>query len=668
MPATLSSTPILSRLERHELISLERSLSLEWLETDGLGGYASSTVLFCPTRRYHGLLVGRPATSHRRHVFLSRFEETIEDGETSLPFSMARYAGLFSPEGHTTIESFEERPFPSTEHRVGDALVRREVLMVRGQGTVLCRYHITTERRDLVLTLRPLLPFREADALTTENDALDPRTEPIPDGIRCRPYAALPPLHLTVGGAHAQFRADPVWYRGLEFSADAERGYPGHEDEFSPGVLGILVDGETEVVVAATLGSPVEDPPALWRAESTRREREARAAMTRYPPATARVALGANDFLYRDASGRLGVDAGYPWFEEWGRDTFISLPGLTLGRGDVEACGDALSGARAFLKNGLLPNVYGKDREDSHYGSVDAALWFARAVRLYQRAGGPPERILDEFRPALSEIAEAYRDGTDLGVRCDEDGMIVAGGPGLNATWMDAQTEDGPVTPRDGCAVEINALWYSLLQHVEKLAVTAGHKGEESKWNMVRRRARRSFLARFWLADERYLADGWKDGIADRRVRPNMVIAAAMEFSPLTRVHRRNIVERAASELLTPRGLRTLAPSDPDYVGRYGGGPRERDEAYHQGTVWPWLLGFYIEACLRAHGTKKAYRKELAGLWDGFAVELDRAGLGHISEVFDGDTSHQPGGTIAQAWNTAEWLRSRAMLAQSRNP
>ncbi len=656
------------RFEHDELVAPGRVLSREWLETDGLGGYASSTPLLCPTRRYHGLLVGRPSGSGRRHVFLSRFDELVDAAEESFPISMARYADTWSPEGNRWIRSFELRPYPSCRYRRSDTRVRREVMMMRGRPAVLCRYRVSSGQRELALELRPLLPFREADALTVENDALDPRTEPIPDGIRCRPYDALPPIHITVGGARFGFRADPVWYRGIAFAEDEARGFTGSEDEFSPGVLRIPAGGEVKIVVAATTGAPVEDPVAEWTRESERREAQAGSWTTRHRLADARVALAADDFLYRTPNGRPGVNAGYPWFVEWGRDSYISLPGLTLGRGEVESCGHALSAALRYLKNGLLPNIFETNREDSHYGSADASLWFARAVRLYERAGAPREQVGDELRPALDEIARAYFEGTDLGIAADESGLIVAGDAELNATWMDARTEDGPVTPRDGCAVEINALWYSLLQHVEKLAGTVGDRPSKRRWTERRRRARRSFLKRFWLEDGRYLADRWKDGVADRRVRPNMVIAASMELSPLTRAQRAGVVDRASAELLTPRGLRTLSPHDPDYVPHYRGGPRERDEAYHQGTAWPWLLGFYCEAFLRAKGVRRKERAELGSLWDAFAPELNRCGLNHISEVYDGDPPHRPGGTVAQAWNTAEYLRSRAMLACSRNP
>lgn len=648
------------RIGREACRQLETCLKREWLETDGLGGYASSTVLLCPTRRYHGLLVAPPPGSDRRHVFLSRFEETLHGNGGEVPLSMARYRSTWSPPGHRSFEAFELKPYPSATYRLGAAEVRREILLVRGRHVVLCRYSVVGSNEELELCLRPLLACRAADALTFENPALATRVRRLAGGIVCRPYAALPSVALTVSAGSVRFDVDPVWYHGLEYPSDLERGYDGHEDQFSPGAFRVPLRGESVVVVAATIGEPVPDPLALWLEESARREAEARGAGG---DLRAQQALVADAFLYHTAEGRRGVVAGFPWFEEWGRDTYVSLPGLLLARGKVEECGDALEGALAFLVDGLLPNVFRSTPADSHYGSVDASLWFARAVRLYEASGGSRERVRECFFPALTEIATRYRDGTDLGIVRDDAGLIRAGSGELNATWMDARTVEGPVTPRDGCAVEINALWYFLLEYLERLAGDVGDSHRRSLWRAARVRAGAGFVQRFWLPDGRYLADCWRqeDG-TDPSVRPNMVIAAALEFSPLTTRMRADVVCRAEAELLTPRGLRTLAPQHPDYRGRYRGDPGARDAAYHQGTVWPWLLGFYCEATLRAFGAMDARSVELRELLEGFAGHVASHGLGFVSEVFDGDPPHQPGGTIAQAWSTAELLRAWSLL------
>ncbi len=663
-----SAAASLFQIERERLLELDFALTKEWLETDGLGGYACSTVLSCPTRRYHALLASIPPGSDKRHVFLARLEESVhalnseplgDEGEKHFALSMARYPGKFHPDGHRALERFELAPQPTWSYSLGGGELVRSLVMIKGSPTVLVRYEWLGER-EIELRLRPLCAFREADALTFENVELRPEVQYLGEGkraLRVQPYDGLPAMALALAGDGA-FDADPVWYRNVEYKLDLERGYDGHEDQFSPGQFRVRLAPGSVTFFAATLREPAADLAQLWR--TALRDRRARAAATR-PVWPAALELGAEDFLYRASDGRLGVLAGFPWFLEWGRDTYISLPGLLLTRGRVEDCGEALEGATRHLRQGLLPNIFGRTPASSHYGSVDASLWFARAVRLYERAGGDPERIERRLRPALIEIAENYSRGTALGIECDDGVLVRAGSERTNATWMDAVTPKGPVTPRHGFAVEINALWYALLAHLEELASRSGDSAQAARWRAARERAGASFLARFWLPERRHLADVWNAGEVDARVRPNMVIAAALELSPLSVLQRADIVRVAENDLLTPRGLRTLAPREPEYVGRYGGGALERDGAYHQGTAWPWLMGFYVEAYLRAHGSSETTRKHLRRLLDGFAVELGGHGLNHVSEVFDGDPPHRPGGSFAQAWSTAELLRAYAL-------
>lgn len=667
------NTPLL-RIDRDRLLELDLALTREWLETDGRGGYASSTVLMCPTRRYHGLLVSSFPGSDKRHVFLSRFEESVHatsqapigrEGESSFPLSMARYPGSFHPHGHKALESFELAPFPRFHYRFGDVRVTRSIQSLKGQAAVLVRYDVEGGDEPIELRLRALVAFREADALTFENVDLHPEVHYLDNArrvLRMRPYDGLPPMTLALAAPDGAFEGDPVWYRNLEYKVDLERGYAGREDNFSPGLFRVrLAPGESAIVCASLEDAP-QDLAELWtRCE---RERDELAQCAR-PGVPLQLDLGADDFLYRTRDGRRGVVAGFPWFTEWGRDTFISLPGLLLARGRTPWCGEILSGAARFLNRGLLPNVFGAQPETSHYGSVDAALWYARCVRSYELAGGDPSLVQRRLRPALAEIAENYARGTLLGITCDAGGLIRAGDGRINPTWMDAVVGGVAVTPRDGCAVELNALWYALLAYLEELAARAGDTREAAQWRARKELTGRSFLERFWLAEPRYLADTWKDGVLDRSVRPNMVIAAALELSPLSRAQRADIVHRAELELLTPRGLRTLAPCEREYRGRFHGGPEERDRAYHQGTVWPWLTGFYCEAVLRAHGGGAEVVARLRAYLRGFEGELATHGLNHVSEVYDGDPPHRPGGCIAQAWSTAELLRAHALLEEA---
>jgi predicted glycogen debranching enzyme len=670
-------------LEREALLRLDASLALEWLETDGRGGYASSTVLGCNRRRYHGLLVSPLPGSTKRYVFLSRLEDALwapkpldgaPDGGQAFALSSAAWGAEIAPKGHVNLERFELVPWPRWTFRIGPARLERELLLVKGSPTVLVRWRLSGDVPPLELSLRPLLACREADALQVANDVLERATARL-EGHRCareaRPYRSLPALDFALDGGAPRWIEGALWYRDTTYAIDAARGYEDREDLFTPGTLKCELEPGRWTTFAASIESLPRDPAALFEAQADVR----RAALERAGPGRAgRLALGADDFLVRAPTRivpgpvreRAGVVAGWPWFLEWGRDSAIALPGLLLARGRVEACGEALGEFAGYLSRGLLPNVFGLAREDSHYGSADASLWYARAVLCFDRAGGDATRLRELLVPALTEIAERYLEGTALGVGADSEGLIAAGSGELNATWMDARTASGPVTPRHGCAVEINALWYQLLAHLTELCERFDERARARAWRALAERTGRSFLARLWLAEERRLADRWNDGAPDRSVRPNMVLAAAAELSPLSRDQRAAVVECAERELLTPRGLRTLSPQDPSYRGRYAGDVAARDAAYHQGTVWPWLLGFHVEASLRAFPRDAARRARLGVLLDGLLEELDRAGLGHVSEVFDGDAPHEPGGTIAQAWNTAELLRARRMLAEGR--
>ena len=640
-------------------MQLDRSLDREWLEVDGRGGYAAGTVPMCATRRYHGLLVAPLAGTGIRHVFLSRFEEALHGADRQFPLSMARYPGTWAPQGHQWQTGFELVPYPRSRYQIGRVGVTREILMLRGAPILLLRYAFSGLDIPLELQLRPLLAFREADALTHENLALDPRVERLPGGIiRCQPYPSLPAIHLSASVSGSTFEADPVWYRQVEYRADLARGYEGHEDLFSPGTWRLRVPPQRELVVAAAIDGPVADPSALWEAESARR----RACLPEVPDLRSRLFLAAEAFDYRSSEGRRGILAGFPWFGEWGRDTFIALPGLSLARGKVDACGDVLGGALAYLRGGLMPNVFGPSPETSAYNSADAALWFALAVDRYAMAGGDAALVHERLLPALVEIAERYLEGAAMGLSADDSGLLGAGGEGLNATWMDAITAAGPVTPRDGQPVEINALWYALLEQLERLHDEAGEPKQAEAWRRRRERAGSAFLARFWLPESEYLADRWVAGAPDRSIRPNMVIAAALARSPLDRAMRAGVVRSAEAELLTPRGLRTLAPAAPAYRGSYRGGPAERDAAYHQGSAWPWLLGFYVEATLRAFPGDQARAARRLALIEGFAPHLEEAGLNQVSEIFDGDPPHRPGGCFAQAWSVAELLRALDLL------
>lgn len=656
-----------ARLDRSTLLDRSRALRTEWLESDGVGGFAMGSVLGARARRYHGLLVATPDGLARRHQFLARWQDRLilADG-TRLELSPATPdLGRGFPAADA-IESFTIDPAPTWTLELDGYRLEREILVPKGRAAVLCRWSLLRARLPLTLELVPWLTCRELDRLHHRNTVLDPRTRLDGDVVRVRPYAALPELCLGVGATPRGFRfeEEAAWTIGVELAIERERGYDDHEDEFAPGCFAIPLHEGESVIVAAALERPVDAPETLRERvlDLRRKAMRLRSSATRHAPLRARLEARADEFLYVDRGGRLGVIAGHPWFGEWGRDTFISLPGLTLARERVDQCAKVLAGVLPLLADGLVPNVFGTCREDSQYGSVDAALWYARAIDLWRRAGGVHPRHDAALDAALLEIATRYHEGTALGIRVDEDGLLVCGGAELNATWMDAQLADGPVTPRDGKPVEIVALWCALLDQVAERAPDA------ALWRTRRDRAWQSFRERFWVADPHTRGAGWladrldRDGHQDPSVRPNMVLAAALARSPLDDRIRAAVLAVTECELLTPRGLRTLSNRDPRYRGHYGGDVVSRDRAYHQGTVWPWLIGSYVELALRVRGD--AAVPALRAVLDGFSTTLDEAGLGFVSEVHDGDPPHRPGGAIAQAWSSAELLRAYALLEE----
>ena len=639
----------------------------EWLLTDGRGGYACGAADALARRRYHGLWVARPGGTARRWMVVADLDERVRrasaDGGaagSAVHVMHAHWQGARRPSPPSADVEFARRPLPSWRCSTDQGDFERTVALRRARGerppTLLVRWRNLSEVA-LRLEVRPLLGWCDADHLIEQDHSFDAEVLARGASWGFRPTDALPPLWLTVDGV-AGFRAEAAWYRGFHFEADRVRGYDHVGDRWTPGVLELDLPPGGEAVAAFSLTEPHVEAREAFAEELALATAQLEQVEAADSPAFAALELGCDDFFYRGVGERLGVLAGFPWFGEWGRDVFLALPGLTLDRGRRDLCERVMIGCLPFLSRGLLPNIYAEDIGESHYGSCDAALWFALAVTRYADDGGD-ERLLEErLVPALRSIAEAYRRGTDLGLRVDERGLLEAGSAQLNATWMDARTSAGPVTPRDGLPVEIQALWFSLL------AFLAERDDRDGTFAVMRDACGEAFLDRFWLVGVCYLADRVRADETDPSVRPNMLVAAALPRSPLSAVQRQGVVERATQDLVTPCGLRTLAPDDPRYVGVYGGGLEGRDLAYHQGTVWPWLAGFYVEASLRAApaAAEAGVADELlAWLEQLVSRELGRAGIDHVSEVFDGDPPHRPGGTFAQAWNTGELLRARRL-------
>jgi predicted glycogen debranching enzyme len=634
-----------------------RSSRLEWLETNGTGGYAMGTVAGVATRRYHGLLVGALRPPVDRFVLLSRLEETVHVGDREHPLATVQYPGVVSPEGYRSLESFRVDPFPTWTHAFDGVVVEKRFFLVHGKQTVVLQYRAN---RDCRLRVRPFLAFRDYHALARANAALDggilhERRGPEAAAMRIVPYAGLPALTIHHGGSASGEGA--CWYRDTEYLAELDRGLPFREDLYCAGTIDLDVSPERPAWLVATVEKNGDwDFVRVASEEAVERERRRTPAKD---PLVARLSVAADTFRARRADGSPTVIAGFPWFADWGRDTMIALPGLLIARGLLDEARDVFSGFLAAIDRGIVPNRF-VDRagEPPEYNTADATLWMFQAVREYLRAGGDRRWVRCTFLPAARDVVAWHLRGTHHGLRVDPaDGLLVSGDAGAQLTWMDAKIGDWVVTPRHGKAVEINALWINALRILDELASQLDDGAGSAEARAAADRATASFRRVFWNPTRGCLFDVVLPEGPDARVRPNQIFAVSLPFSPLDEAEKRSVVRVVERELLTPLGLRTLAPGEPGYRPRYGGDPVSRDSAYHQGAVWPWLLGPFVTAYLNAFGRTPETRAHARRLLSSVEAHLQAGCLGQVSELLDADAPHAPGGAPAQAWSVAELLR-----------
>lgn len=643
----------------------------EWLETNGRGGYASSTLLNCHTRKYHGLLVANlGAPAHGRHVLLSKFEESVHGAGVDAQFTSTQFPGALVPVPPPPLIDFELTEYPTWTFAVAGACLRRSVVMSQGRDTVLLRFTLDDEAAPLILRLRPFLAYRRFHDLMRENGAVSAAVQGCAGGFQVTPYAGMPSLFFQ---AAQPMRWTPAgaWYRDFEYLEERDRGYPFREDLFVPALIELELMPGAELLLSAGT-APVEDLAELWVDEVDRRRKERRCALDlahdlapgpEEVAVTERLILAGGQLLIHTPDNRPACLAGYHWFEDWGRDTMIALPGVAFHAGRLDAGFEVLETFAAREQRGFLPNYINPDGSAS-YNSVDASLWFFWSVQHYLLAGGDLKRVRARLWPVMRRILEGYAAGSaDPVLRMDADGLLAAGTPETQLTWMDACIDGCPVTPRWGYAVEVNALWYNALCFCSELAKSFCDK----TWRPPAAPAAvaRAFRQKFWLADAGYLADVVNDQGVDRSLRPNQVFAVSLPHSPLTRPQQEAVMEKVTKYLATAFGLRTLRPGTAGYREHYAGDGRERDVAYHQGTVWPWLMGAFTEAYLRVHRNSKPARELIRLLLHIWRDHLTAAGVGSVSEVVDAEMPFRPNGCIAQAWSIGEVLRSFVLLGQA---
>jgi predicted glycogen debranching enzyme len=617
----------------------------EWLEADGLGGYAMGTVDGIRTRRYHAVLLAATHPPEGRMVLVADLEVEVETARGRYALSSHRYRGdVVWPDGAARRVAFTATPWPRWEYALEDGLrISVELFVAPGAPRTFVRWRLLAGDGPVRLHVRPLLAGRDQHGSHHENPAFRFAETRDGDQITWRPYDQVPSITARASGAYV---AAADWYRGFRYVEEAARGLDAEEDLAAPGTFVLDLAPEAAIVFESAAPPAAGDALAL-----TTRVADAEAA--RRAAFASPLHRAADAYLVARGAGRT-VIAGYPWFTDWGRDTFISLRGLCLATGRLDEARGLVLAWAAALSRGMLPNRFPEGGEPPEYNTVDAALWFVVAADALVATGACGEaerRAIDE---AIAAIVAGYRAGTRHGIRVDVDGLVASGEPGIQLTWMDAKIGDWVVTPRTGKAVEIQALWANAL------AIAARR---DPRLDEPLGRVRASFAARFWNAARAQLFDvvdcDHQAGVDDGRVRPNQILAVGgLPLALVEGGRARAVVDAIEATLWTPAGLRSLGPDEPGYVARYEGGPRERDAAYHQGTVWTWLLGPFVEAWVRVRGDTAEVRAEArARFLAPLLARLDVAGLGHLAEIADGARPWTARGCPFQAWSVAEALR-----------
>jgi len=653
--------------------NLQAAESREWLVTNGIGGYASGTIAGGMTRRYHGLLIAALQPPVGRTHLVAGLDEIVRCGGEEFALATHLWAsGAVEPKGFQFIEGFRlDGTTPVWTYAPGDARLEKRVWMAQGTNTTYAQYTLLEGSAAIEIELKALVNYRDFHASTHAGD-WKMRIDAVEHGVRVVAFDGATPFYLQ--SAQATCEARHEWYRDCFLALERERGLDDREDHLFAALFRAKVRAGESVTIVLTTEEKAALDGEIAHVQRATHEAEIAAAWSTQskvisagsPDWLPQLVLAADQFIVKrglpdEPDGR-SVIAGYHWFGDWGRDTMIALPGLALATGRAEVARQILLAFAKFVDAGMLPNNFPDAAGKPEYNTVDAALWYFEAVRQYFAATGDMQTLQKLF-PVLAGMIDAHVIGTRYQIHADPaDGLLYAGEAGVQLTWMDAKIGDWVVTPRTGKAVEINALWINALETMAELARVL--KISSDSYQTLSGKAKDGFH-KFWNAERRCCYDVIEaPGIGnDASLRPNQIFAVSLAVSPLPSEQQKAVVDICASQLLTPYGLRSLAPGEAGYRGHYGGGPRERDAAYHQGTVWAWLLGHFALAHHRVYADRVAAMRFLEPL--GSAIQ--RYGLGTLGEIFDGDAPFAPKGCIAQAWSVGEVLRAWVELAREPN-
>lgn len=643
------------------LSNISKASRLEWLETNGIGGFSSSTVLGLNTRRYHGVLIAATNPPVERTVMLSRLDEVVFADNAKTELATRQFPDAIAPAGYKFITSFKRNPFPCFEYsipctdaRSGFLTIRKTLACIHHQNTVVITYELVSGPAEVELELQPFIAARDYHHLAHARSSVNCDVNFSNGEFRSKPTPYLPELTINVPGS--TFTLNPHWHYRFHYQQEQNRGQDCEEDLLCSGTFRVTLRKKQRLgVLVSTEATGNVDPLKLMTAEKRRRGKLVKRSAVNNDLCRA-LTVAADQFVVaRNGSGR-SIIAGYPWFTDWGRDTMIALPGITLVTGRHSDAREILKTYAHSIKHGLIPNRFPDESSKPEYNSVDATLWFFQAVYKYSEYTGDFKFICRELLPQLVAIIAHFQAGTDHSIKVDSDGLLSAGTPDDQLTWMDAKVDDWVVTPRHGKPVEVNALWHNALAISAVLSAKAGESRQAKRFNAQAEGAKESFIREFWNEEHDCLYDVICENHKDDSIRPNQIFSLSIAYPLFEKAKAKSILTTVERTLLTPVGLRSLDPGHHHYRGHYQGDRLTRDGAYHQGTVWGWLMGPYLTALIRFGGS--GANKRALKILEDLSGHINDAGLGSVSEIFDGDPPHTPRGCIAQAWSVAEILRA----------
>ncbi len=635
--------------------TLEKGTQREWLVTNGLGGFACSTIAGANTRRYHGLLVAALNPPVRRHLVLSKLDESIEIGGKWYELFTNQTPG-YTSSGFLHLQRFILNPFPTFIYNIQDVYVEKKVFMIHGKNSVVVLYKISTGDSPASLRVTPLVNFRDYHG-DSSRESMKFKKVKSASGVEVKPHNT--GVRIKIKSSEGNFASKEDWFNNMEYKVEKERGLKSTEDHYIPGYFEIKLNAnDTRIVtfVASTDEVDSVNGLELLENEEERINRIVENAGYRNEFINSLIVAADSFIAYRNSTQSSTILAGYPWFTDWGRDTMVALPGLTLVTNRYDDAKDILLTFSRYVKDGLIPNMFPDEAEEPIYNTVDAPLWYFEAVYKYLVYTQDYEFVREKLYPSLKQIIEKYVEGTHFSIKMDVDGLISAGEEGFQLTWMDAKVGDWVVTPRRGKAVEVNALWYNALKVMEYLAGRFNYSAK--MYSDAAETVKKSFLNEFWNEEKSCLYDVVGEQEADARIRPNQIFAVSLSFPVLVGEKAKKVVNAVWQHLYTAYGLRSLSPLESEYKGVYSGDQSSRDGAYHQGTVWSWLIGPFITAYRRTEDYSEKSRIVALKLLEPFKDHMYDACLGSISEIFDGNEPLIPRGAFSQAWGVAEVLRS----------